>query len=182
MDNKEISEAEDLELRISDMKSQFQKSYDIFIKAHEDLSKISFDPATFAPPGENLETLAHLETKDINEIIGAGSIDACISALRSKIESDDKQHENTFPDVTKLLSIMNELQTDVESLAANQKQFSKLSDDVNTEMSLFEKRMEDSVSQLNDLVVESLDGSEANSEHEFSEEEEETFGSESFSD
>lgn len=181
MDNKEITEAENLETRISEMKSQFQKSYDIFMKAHDDLSKISFDPSTF-PTGDNFGALSKLEPKDVNEILDAGSIDDCISTLRSKLRPDDKPAQNTFPDVTELLSIMNGLQTDIESLTENQKHFTKLASDVNAEMSMFEKRMEESAEQLNDLVVESLDGSDTSQPEECSDEEEENFGSEWFSD
>lgn len=181
MDNKEISEAENLEHRISEMKSQFQKSYDVFIKAHEDLSKISFDSSTFTSNG-NPGGLAQLDSNDINDILDAGSIDACLSSMRSKVKSESDSIPNTFPDVTKLLSIMSGLKTDIESLTENQKQFAQLTNEVNEEMSMFEKRMEDSLSQLDDLVVESLDGSDTSQRAEFSEEEEETFGSESFSD
>lgn len=186
MDKEEIAEAENLELRISEMKSQFQQSYDVFIKAHEELSKISFEPTNFSAPGETLGPLAKLETKDINEIIDAGSIEECISKLRAKIKSGNEDFPSTFPDVTRLLSIMNGLQMDIESLQSNQKHFAKLTDDVNQEMSLCEKRMEDSIGQLDDLVVESLDGSESSKrdddEYSGEEEEEETFGSESCSD
>lgn len=182
MDNKEISEAENLELRISEMKTQFQKSYDVFIKAHEQLAKISFDSSTFTPSAGGLGALSQLDTKDIDEILSAGSIDACISALREKTNDDEHEPtENTFPEVSKLLSIMNGLQTDIESLTESQKHFTKLAEDVNQEMSLFEARMEDSINQLEDLVVESIDGSDTSQREEFTdgdEEEEESFGSE----
>lgn len=179
MDNKEISEAENLELRISEMKTQFQKSYDVFIKAHEQLAKISFDSSTFTPSTGGLGALSQLETKDIDEILGAGSIDECISTLREKTDEEQKPLENTFPEVTKLLSIMNSLQTDIESLTESQKHFTKLADDVNQEMSLFEARMDDSINQLEDLVVESIDGSDTSQRDDFSDvdEEEESFGS-----
>ena len=181
MEKEEIAEAESLETRITAMKAQFQKSYDVFIKANEELSKISFDSLDLSSAGSSLGPMAQLESEDINEIVGAGSIDECISALRSKIKSDDKEQLNTFPDVSKLLSIMNGLQSDIESLAQNQKQFSELSEEVNNEMSMFEKRVEKSVNQLNDLVVESLDGSDQD-EKCSDEEEEESLGSESCSD
>lgn len=181
MDNKEIEEAENLEFRITEMKSQFQKSYDVFIKAHEDLSKISFDPSTFAASGGNLGSLAQLDTKDIDEILDAGSIDDCISTLRSKVKTDDDNIQNNFPDVTKLLSIMNGLQTDIESLTENQNRFTKLTNEVNEEMSMFEKRMEDSINQLDELIDESVNGSDSSQQDEFSDEEE-TLGSESLSD
>lgn len=186
MEKEEVLEAESLELRISEMKSQFQQSYDVFIKAHEELSKISFDSLnlTSSGSGERFNPLSQLEVDDVNEIVEAGSIDDCLSTLRSKMKPDDEKHPNTFPDITKLLCIMSGLQSDIHSLTENQKQFSQLSDDVNKEMSLFEKRMEDSVSQLNDLVVESLDGSDSgqHDDERSDDEDEETFGSESFSD
>lgn len=180
MDKEEISETENLELRISAMKAQFQESYDVFIKAHDELSRISFDPSTIITSSDNLGTLAQLESKDINEIVGAGSIDDCISTLRSKVKTEADAQPNTFPDVAKLLTIMNSLQVDIESLTESQKRFTKLTDDVNQEMNLFEKRMEESITQLDDLVVESLEDSEQS--HQDDDEEEETFGSESFSD
>lgn len=186
MDKGEIYQAEEsLENRISQMKAQFQQSYDVFIKAHEELSKVSFDSPNFTSAGASLGSLAQFESDDINVIVEAGSVDECISTLRSKIKRSSDDHQNTFPDVTKLLSIMNGLQSDIKSLTENQKQFSKLSEDVNNKMSLLEKRTEDSVTQLNELVVESLDGSDSNQhDDECSDvgEEEESFGSESPSD
>lgn len=179
-DEEEILEAESLELRISEMKSQFQQSYEVFMKAHEELSKISFDPDVLTSSGASLGPLAKLETKDVNEIVHAGSIDDCILKLRSKITSENEEHENTFPDVTKLLKIMSGLQVDIESLTESQNQFSKLTDDVNQEMVLIEKRLQESVSQLDDLVVDSADASD--SSHDECCEEEETFGSDSLSD
>lgn len=185
MDKEEVLGAESLELRISEMKSQFQQSYDVFIRAHEELSKISFDSLQSASAGveSRLGPLSHLEPGDVNEIIDAGSIDDCLSTLRSKIKPENKDDpNNTFPDITKLLCIMNGLQTDIHSLTENQKQFSQLTEDVSNEMSLFEKRMEESISQLDDLVVESLDGSDLSQHGEYSgDEDEETFGSESLS-
>lgn len=184
MDNKEITEAETLENRISEMKSQFQKSYDVFIKAHEELSRISFDSEAFSAQSGDLGSLAKLETDDINEILNAGSIDECISALRSKIPIENVNTQNTFPDVSKLLAIMNSLQTDIESLSENQKQYTKLSNEVNAEMSMFEKRMEESICQLDNLAVETVDDLESSQSNGdcSDEQEEENFGSESFSD
>jgi hypothetical protein len=146
------------------MKSQFLKSYEVFNKAHEQLSKISFDPSIFASSGGDAGPLSKLEPKDVDEILAAGSIDSCISTLREKTKKEAESTPNTFPEVARLLSIMNGLQTDIESLTESQKQFTKLVDDVNTEMSLFEARMEDTVNQLSDLVVESIDGSETGSD------------------
>lgn len=187
MDEEEIAEAEGLELRMSVMKSQFQQSYDIFMKAHEELSKITFDSSTFPPGSGSLGPLMQLETNDVNEIVGAGSIDGSISILRAKMGKNDADNLNTFPDVKKLLSIMNGLKIDIESLNENQKKFAKLSEEVNNEMNMFEKRMEDSISQLDDLVVESLDNSETSQfyddqEEDDDDEEEATIGSESLSD
>lgn len=181
MDKEEIAEAENLELRISNMKTQFQESYNVFIKAHDELSRISFDPSTIITSADNLGALSQLETKDVDEIVGTGSIDECMSTLRSKMKPELDDQPNTFPDVNKLLSIMSGLKIDIESLTESQLKFTKLTDDVNQELSMFEKRMEDSVAQLDELVVESLKGSDG-SNRECSDEEEETFGSESFSD
>src|SRR5690349_17887986 len=84
MEKEEIAEAVSLEHRISEMKTQFQQSYDVFIRAHEELSKISFDSSKFAA-GDSLGGLSNLEANDVKEIVEAGSIDQCISTLRSKI-------------------------------------------------------------------------------------------------
>lgn len=184
MDKEEVLEAENLELRISEMKSQFQKSYDVFIKANEQLSKISFDSLSLNSSDESIGVLSQMDTSDINEIVSAGSVDACLATLRSKLRLDKEAHQNTFPDVSKLINIMNILQNDIESLTQNQKEFSQLTDDVNNEVSVLEKRMEDSIKQLEELNVES-DGENDSSEHDecsADDEEEETFGSDSFSD
>lgn len=182
MDKEEILKEENLELRISEMKSQFQQSYDVFIKAHEELSKITFDSLNLpsAAGVDRFGALSQLEPEDVNEIVDAGSIDDCLSALRSKVKPKLEEQPNTFPDVAKLLCIMNGLQSDIHLLTANQKHFSQLTDEVNNEMSLFEKRMEDSISQLGDLVTESSDESVLSQHDE--EEDEETFGFESLSD
>lgn len=183
MDKEEVLEAENLELRISEMKSQFQQSYDVFIKANEQLSKINFESLNFTPPDETLGVFSQMDTGDINEIVGAGSIDACLASLRSKLRTDKEAHQNTFPDITKLISIMNSLQTDIESLTENQKHFSQLTDDVNTEVSLLEKRMEDSIKKLDDLAIESANEDDSCHHDECSaDDEEETFGSDSCSD
>lgn len=181
MDNNEISEKENLELRISDLKSQFLKSYDIFNKAHEQLSKISFDPSMLTTSTGDVGPLNQLESKDIDEILAAGSVDACILKMREKTKDDFAPTPTTYPEVTRLLTIMNGLQTDIESLTESQKQFTKLVDDVNQEMSLFEARMEDTMNELEDLTVESVhDGSDESCHDDLSGEEEETesFGSE----
>jgi hypothetical protein len=184
--DKEIMEADDVELRITGMKAQFQASYDVFIKAHEDLSKISFDPSAFADTGLNSPALAQLETKEIDEILDAGTIDDCIRTLRSKINTENEAHQNCFPktkaNVTKLLKIMNGLQTDIESLTDKQKQIVKLTTDISEEMSMFEKRMEDSMSQLDDLVLESMYESDSIQDDGCFDEDEKTFGSELLSD
>lgn len=187
MEKEQTIEAENLEARITKMKAQFQQSYDVFIKAHEELSKISFESLSSKSNAINLGPLAQLGAGDINEIVAAGSIDDCISTLRSKIKTDNDDHLSTFPDVAKLLSIMSGLQSDIESLTKNQKKFSKLTEDVDNEMSMLEKRLEDSVTQLDELVAESSDGSEASHPDDESsdvgeEEEANLFGSESFSD
>lgn len=181
--NKEISgTSENLELRISEMKSQFQKSYDVFINAHEQLSKISFDPSVWSPSSGDAGPLSQLELKDVDDILAAGSVDACISTLREKVKEETKSKPATIPEVSRLLSIMNVLQTDIESLTESQQHFTELVDDVNQEMSLFEARMESTMNQLDDLVVESVDGSDTSRHDEFSdceeEEESELFGSE----
>lgn len=187
MEKEEIVEAASLENRISQMKSQFQESYDVFIRANKELSKISFDPSSFSV-GDSLGVLSKLDSKDVNEILKAGSLEDCLSSLRSKIRSDSAENPNTCPvstDVTKLLSIMNGLQDEIDSLSESQKKFSKLSADVDQEMSLYEKRMQDSIDQLDKLDVKSPEDLSSKSPDELTgdeEEDEETFDSDSLSD
>ena len=66
---------------------------------------------------------------------------------------------------------MNNLQTDIEALKEQQDNFVKLTQDVHDEMNRFEKEIENSANQLDDLIVESLEGDE-NDETETGEEEE----------
>lgn len=155
-----------IESRIGEMKKQFQKSYEIFIKANEELSKLNFDYMSLYESKENeaIDEILRLDVKDVNDILGAQSIDDSIDKLRSKIREDDEKFKSSFPDISKLLKIMNNLQVDIESLKDQQDYFVKLTKDVNEEMSRFEREIENSASQLDDLTVESLDGEEADDE------------------
>ena len=160
MDKNQITEPMPLESRIGEMKKQFQKSYEIFIKANEELSKLNFDYLNLYESKESQalnDIFSNLDVKDVNEILGEKSIDDSIQKLRSKIHKDDEKFKTSFPDVTKLLKIMNSLQTDIESLKEQQDEFVKLTQDVNEEMNRFEKEIEDSANELDDLVTESLD-------------------------
>lgn len=159
MEQTQITESIPLESRIGEMKKQFQKSYEIFIKANEELSKLNFDYLNLYESKENQtlnDIFSNLDVKDVNEILGAKSIDDSIQKLRSKIHEDDEKFKTSFPDITKLLKIMNSLQTDIESLKEQQDKFVKLTQEVNEEMNRFEKEIEDSANQLDDLVTESF--------------------------
>lgn len=157
-----------LESRIGEMKKQFQKSYEIFIKANEELSKLNFDYLSLYESKENeaISDILKLDVKDVNEILCADSIDDSIEKLRSKIREDDEKFKTSFPDITKLLKIMNNLQVDIESLKEQQDQFVKLTQDVNEEMNRFEKGLEESTNYLDDLVVESINSDENGEEQE----------------
>lgn len=179
MNEEDILETGSVEKRISQMKAQFQRSYDVFIKANEELSKISIESLDLTSAGSS--QFAGLNSDEINEIVDAGSVDDSLSKLRLKIEPDIDETD-TFPDISRLLNIMSSLQSDIDSMTENQKQFARLSEDVNQEMNLFEKRMEDSMNQLNELVVESVDVSSDECSEVEHEKEEESFGSETLSD
>lgn len=201
MDKDKVNEPEPpIETRIGEMKKQFQKSYDIFMRAHDELTKLNFDHLTLHRENRELnEAISKLNTNDVNEILGSASIDDSIKILRSKINSDDEKIKSTFPDITKLLKIMNNLQIDIESLREQQDKFVKLTNDVHEEMNRFEKEIEETSNQLDDLTVESVGstGSSSNEEEdgishddeyeEFrkgkrNDEEEDAFDSECFSD
>lgn len=159
--DKSSEEQPALESRISIMKQQFQKSYDIFIKAHDELLKISFDNLTL-PENKDFkinEKFTNLDTEDVKDILASKSVDDSIQKLQSKVNHDDENFINTFPDITKLIKIMNSLQGDIKSLKEQQDSFTKLANDVKDEMNRFEKEIEGTSSQLNDLNVESVDDS-----------------------
>ncbi|KAG5670958.1 hypothetical protein PVAND_001187 [Polypedilum vanderplanki] len=170
MDKNQVNEPEPpIETRIGEMKKQFQKSYDIFMRAHDELTKLNFEHLTVHRENRELnEAISKLNTSDVNEILGTTSIDDSIQILRSKINSDEEKIKSTFPDITKLLKIMNNLQIDIESLREQQDKFVKLTNDVHEEMNRFEKEIEEASNQLDDLTVESVDssGSSSNEEEE----------------
>jgi chromosome segregation ATPase len=147
-------EEESMELKIGEMKKQFQKSYDIFMKANEELSKLSFDYLTSIKDNETFSSnFDKISDVDVHDILNAPTIDDSIEKLRSKIHGDDEKFKNTFPDVAKLLKIMNNLQTDIESLRTKQDNFVKLTNEVNDEMNRFEKQIENISSDLDDLTI-----------------------------
>lgn len=160
MDNKEKMggcEPENIELRINEMKNQFQKSYEIFMSANAELSKISFSNFNFQDKTFNSEAVAGLNASDVDEILTAGSVDDSIEKLRTKISTDDENFKKTFPDISKLLKIMNNLQSEIDGLQDKQDQFSKLANDVNEEMNRFEKEIDAAASQMSEITGEHTD-------------------------
>lgn len=156
-------EKENVELRIGEMKKQFQKSYEIFINANVELSKLSFDNLKHQDKPIGIDLNKH----DMNEILIADSVDESIDLLRSKIDKDDDKIKSAFPDISKLLKIMSNLQLEMDGLNENQNLFAKLATDVNEEMNRFEKEIEHSANQLSDLTAEHSDeeeGEEADDE------------------
>lgn len=156
--SEEGCEKENVEIRIGEMKKQFQKSYEIFVNANAELSKISFDSMKDKPIGS--EAIASLNTTEVNEILTADSVDDSIKLLRSKINNDDENLKSAFPDISKLLKIMSNLQSEMDGLKEKQNIFTKLATDVNEEMNRFEKEIEMTANQLSELTGEHTDEEE----------------------
>jgi hypothetical protein len=190
MENKEIAENENFEVKIGELKSQLQKSYEVFRNAHDQLGKFSFDsfPSAATSSSGNFEEFSSLKAQDVKEIFNADSIDDSISIFRSKA----KLFENpiTFPNFTNFVRIMNDLQSNLESLKESQNTFSKLAEGVDEEMNVLQKRLEESLEEIKDLVVENLDDDDGFSsedededeEIEEEDEEEDSLGTESLTD
>jgi methyl-accepting chemotaxis protein len=81
-------------------------------------------------------------------------LDDSIKVLRNKINTDEDQFKNAFPDITKLLNIMSNLQTEIDSLKEKQSDFAQLANDVNEEMNRFEKELETTANQLTEITAE----------------------------
>lgn len=154
---KSSGEPENIELRINEMKNQFQKSYEIFMNANSELSKISFSSFKLQDKSFNSEAVTSLNSQDVDEILTAGSVDNSIEVLRSKISTDDENFKKTFPDISKLLKIMNHLQLEIDGLKDKQDQFAKLANDVNEEMNRFEKELDLTATQMSEITGEHSD-------------------------
>lgn len=158
--DKEI-EKENVEMRIGEMKNQLQKSYEIFMNANAELSKLSFDNLKLQDnkplASDVFESLNKVE---INEILAADSVDDSIKLLRSKISDEDDKMKNAFPDLSKLLKIMSNLQTEMNGLKEKQNIFAKLANDVNEEMNRFEKEIDRTATQLSEITGEHTDEEE----------------------
>lgn len=185
--DKETSETENVDLRISELKSQLQKSYDIFHKAHNQLGQFSFDSSSFSASSSSNITcgdVPSMNCDDLKEVLNAGSIEDTISVFKSKVEPGSQKYD--FPNFSNFMRIMNDLQSNLEVLQKSQDTYSKLADDVNGEMNMLQKRLEESVEEINDLIVEDLDdddgfssdGDDEEAEHE----QNESLGTDSFSD
>lgn len=144
---------ENVEFKIGEMKKQFQKSYEIFMNANAELSKLSFNNFSIKST-QATNAIANLPTKDIDDIFAAESLDDSIKILRTKINTDEDQFKNAFPDITKLINIMSNLQCEIDGLKEKQNDFAKLAVDVNEEMNRFEKELEATANQLSELTAE----------------------------
>jgi hypothetical protein len=191
MENKEVAENENFEVKITELKSQLQKSYEVFRNAHDKLGKFSFDSTLFAASSSsgNSQDFAALKPRDVKDIINAESIDDSISLFRSKTKFNSPIDKINFPNFTNFIKIMNDLQSNLESLKESQNTFSKLAEDVDEEMNVLQKRLEESLEGIKDLVVENDDGFSSDSdddenelEGEEEEEDEDSLGTVSLSD
>lgn len=193
--DKETCDAENVEMRITELKSQLQKSYDIFHRAHLQLGQFSFDSSTFASTSSSSaagEDVPQIKTEDIKEILNAGSVEDSISIFRSKVGSSSQKID--FPNFSSFVRIMNDLQSNLDGLQKSQDSLAKLTEDVNEEMNMLQKRLEESVEEINELIVENLDDDDGFSSHEGDNEDdgdeeedesspgEEDLGTDSFSD
>lgn len=189
MENKEVAENENFEVKISELKSQLQKSYEVFRNAHDQLGKFSFDSTSFAASSSsgNFQDFASLKPTDVKDIISAESIDDSIALFRSKTKFDSPVDKANFPNFTNFIRIMNDLQSNLESLKESQCTFSKMAEDVDEEMNVLQKRLEESLEEIKDLVVENDDGFSSEDDDDDDEpgeeeEEEDSLGTESLSD
>lgn len=185
--DKETPETENVEYRISELKSQLQKSYDIFHKAHNQLGQFSFDSSAFAGTSSGMnEDVPSINCQDLKEILNAETIEDSISMFKSKVEPGSQKYD--FPNFSNFMRIMNDLQSNLDTLQKSQDSYSKLADDVNGEMNMLQKRLEESIEEINDLIVQdhddgfSSDGDEEEEEEEHDDEQNESVGTDSFSD
>lgn len=153
----ENGEKENIELRIGEMKQQFQKSYEIFMKANAELSKLSFESLLLQEKDFGSAAISNLKTKEVDEILTADSIDDSIKLLRTKIDKDEGNSKTSFPDVAKLINIMNNLRFEIDGMKEKQDSFAKLASDVNEEMNRFERELELTATHLSELTGEHSD-------------------------
>lgn len=194
--DKETCEAENVELRISELKSQLQNSYEVFQKAHLQLGTFSFDSKSFANPStssSSIQDVPQIETDDIKEILNAGSVEDSISIFKSKVGSSSDHKKVDFPNFSNFMRIMNDLQSNLDGLQKSQVTLAKLTEDVNDEMNMLQKRLDESVDEINELIGDRRDdddgfssdeGDDDDEEEEAAgdEDENESFGTDSYSD
>lgn len=110
------------------MKNQFQKSYELFMKAHNSLASISFENLKI----NVLETsdTDQLPQRDVDDILKSKSLDACLENLNTKLNVKNiKLHK--APEFREFMDIVSELHTGTKSLAEYQNTLTELNEDLN---------------------------------------------------
>ena len=150
-----------LETRINEMRMHFQQSYDLFMRAHDDLSKITFQRLSFdiEEDKQTESPIDFLEKKDVDEILNSVTINDSINVLSSKVNID-KVRSNKTPELCEFMSIISDLQFGIKSLVEKQEQLTEITEDVNEEINQIRTRTKETVLKLEDLIGEELESSE----------------------
>lgn len=150
-----------LEIRMKEMRMHFQQSYDLFMRAHDDLSKLTFQRLSFdIEEDKQAESpFNFLGKKDVDEILNSVSINDTINVLRSKVNFDDVRSKKT-PELCEFMSIISDLQSGIKSLVIKQEQLTDITEDVNEEINQIRSRTQETVLKIEDLIGEELESSE----------------------
>lgn len=137
-----------LEGRISEMKKQFQDSYDIFMKAHDKLSKISFTNLKFDL--DDSKQLDGLAEGDVNDILNGKSLDECLESFNSKIKLEDVKLKRV-PELRDFFKIINDLNTEMKSLEEHQNLMARLNKDLDEKIDNFNWETTEIIKKVEDL-------------------------------
>lgn len=150
-----------LEIRMKEMRMHFQQSYDLFMRAHEGLSKLTFQRLSFdiEADKEAKNPFDFLGKKDVDEILNSVSINETINVLRSKVNFDDVRSKKT-PELCEFMTIISDLQSGIKSLVQKQEQLTDISEDVNEEIEQIRTRTQEAVLKIEDLIGEESESSE----------------------
>lgn len=157
--NSQLSKS--LEIRMKEMRVHFQQSYDLFMRAHDDLSKLTFQRLSFdiEEDKQDESPFNFLGKKDVDEILKSVSINETINVLRSKVNLDDVRSKKT-PELCEFMSIISDLQSGIKSLVLKQEQLTDITEDVNEEINQIRSRTQETVLKIEDLIGEELESSE----------------------
>lgn len=135
-----------IESRIDDMKNQFQKSYDLFMKAHLGFSNISFQNLKVEP---NSEEIDFLPQKDIDDILNAKSLDGCLENLKTKL---NVKTVKTAPEFQEFMNIITELHSGMKSLEEYQNKLGELNQDLNQKIDQLNLNTSETLNEIEKLA------------------------------